>query len=41
MCVLYMSFESKVSPGTFGCVAMDSVSAVYFEFQIALIFCRV
>ena len=24
MCVLYMSFGSKVSPRTFGCVAMRS-----------------
>ena len=24
MCVLYVSFESKVRPRTFGCVAMDS-----------------
>ena len=24
MCVLYMSFESKVLPITFGCVAKDS-----------------
>ena len=25
MCVLYVSFGSKVRPRTFGCVAMDSV----------------
>ena len=24
MCVLYVSFESKVRPGTFGCVAMGN-----------------
>ena len=31
--VLYVSFGSKVRPRTFGCV--------YFEVQIALIFCRI
>ena len=39
MCVLYVSFGSKVRPRTFGCIAMDSV--VYFEVQIARIFHRV
>ena len=39
MCVLYVSFGSKVRPRTFGCVAI--CSAVLFEGQIALIFCRV
>ena len=28
MCVMYMSFESKVRPRTFGCVTMGS--AVFF-----------
>ena len=37
MCVL----GSKVRPKTFGCVAMGSAGVVYFEVQIALIFCRV
>ena len=32
MCVLYVSFGSKVRPTTFGCVAMGSV--VYTEVQI-------
>ena len=32
-------FGSKVRPRTFGCVAMSRV--VYFDVQIALIFCRV
>ena len=35
MCVLYVSFGSKVWPKSFGCVAMGSI------FQIALIFCMV
>ena len=35
MCVLYVSFGSKVRPIIFGC------SVVYLEVQIALIFCRV
>ena len=39
MCVLYVSFGSKVRPRTFGCVAMRS--AVCFISGIALIFCRV
>ena len=39
MCVLYLSFGSKVRPRIFGCVAMGSV--VYFEVQIARIFCKV
>ena len=34
MCVLYVSFGSKVRPRTFGCV-------VYFEVQIVFIFCKV
>ena len=33
MCVLYVSFGSKVRPSSFG-------SVVYFEVQIALIFSR-
>ena len=38
ICVLYVSFRYKVRPRTFGCLAMGSV--VYFEVQIALMFCR-
>ena len=34
MCVLYVSFESKVRPRTFGCVAMRS--AVLFIFRSRL-----
>ena len=41
MCVLYVSFGSKVRPRTFGCVAIGLCSVVYFEVQIALIFYRV
>ena len=29
MCVLYMSFGSKVRPRTFGCVAMGSAFCVF------------
>ena len=36
MCVLYVSFGSKVRPGTFGCVAMGS--AVSFIFRSILLF---
>ena len=35
MCVLYVSFESKVRPRTFGCVAMRS--AVLFMFRSKLL----
>ena len=38
MCVLNVSFGSKVRPRTFGCVAMGS--ALLF-IEIARIFCRV
>ena len=38
ICVLYVSFRYKVRSRTFGCLAMGSV--VYFEVQIALMFCR-
>ena len=42
MCVLYVSFGSKVRSRTFVCVAKGSVrSVVYFKVQIAVIFCRV
>ena len=34
MCVLYVSFGSKVRPSTFGCVAMRS--AVLFSFRAKL-----
>ena len=40
MCVLYVSFGSKVGPRTFGCVAMRSV-VLFILVQIALIFGRV
>ena len=40
MCVMYVSFRSKVRSRTFGCVAIG-IAVVYFEVQIALIFCRV
>ena len=35
MCVLYVSFGSKVRPITFGCVARGS--AVFFMFRFRLI----
>ena len=35
MCVLYVSFGTKVSPRTFGCVAMRS--AVLFIFRSRLL----
>ena len=35
MCVLYVSFGSRVRPGTFGCVAMRS--AVLFIFRSRLL----
>ena len=42
MCVLYVSFGSKVRPKTSGCVAMGSeCSVVNLEVQIVLILCRV
>ena len=41
MCVLYVSFGSKVRPRTFGCVAMSSALLYIVSFQIARIFCRV
>ena len=37
MCVLYVSFGSKVRPKTFGCVAMGSA----LLFIVRSIFCRV
>ena len=45
MCVLYVSFGSKVRPRTFGCVAMGSallfiVRSIYI-YIYARIFCRV
>ena len=36
MCVLYVSFGSKVRPSTFGCVAMRS--AALFNFRSILLF---
>ena len=44
MWVLYVRLGSKVRPRTFGCFAMGSAIqpyVVYFEVQIALVFCRV
>ena len=41
MCVLYVSFGSKVRTRTFECVVMGKCSIVYFEIQVALILCRV
>ena len=41
MCVLYVSFGSKVIPRTFGCVAMGSALLFIDRSQIARIFCRV
>ena len=35
MCVLYLSFGSKVRPKTFGCIAMGSV--VFFIFMSSLL----
>ena len=40
MCVLYVSFGSKVRPRTFGCVAMGSAVLCIFV-QIARILYRV
>ena len=40
MCVLYVSFGSKVRPRTFGCIAMCS-AVLFILIQIALIYCRV
>ena len=31
MCVLYVSFGSKVRPRTFGCVAMGSAVFLYYN----------
>ena len=42
MCVLYVSFGSKVRPKTFGCVVMGSALLCIVQIvQIARIFCRV
>ena len=47
MCVLYVSFGSKVRPRTFGCVVMGSAllfivrSQIYIDIYIGRIFCRV
>ena len=40
MCVLYVSFGSKVKPINFGCIAMGS-PLLYFEVQITRIYSRV
>ena len=40
MCVLYVSFGSKVGPRTFGCVAMGS-ALLFIVRSIGRIFCRV
>ena len=34
MCVLYVSFESKVRPRTFGCVVMDSAVLFILRFRL-------
>ena len=39
MCVLYLSFGSKVRPRTYGCIAMGS--ALLFIVRSRLLFCRV
>ena len=36
MCVLYVSFGSKVRPRTFGCVAMRSVVLFIFRYRLLL-----
>ena len=36
-----VSFVSKVRPRIFVCVALSMCSVVYFEVQIAIIFCMV
>ena len=36
MCVLYVSFVSKVRPRTFGCVAMHSVVLFIFRSRLLL-----
>ena len=41
MCVLYVTFGSKLRPRTFELVAMCSAVLFIFRVQIALIFCRV
>ena len=34
MCVLYVSFGSKVRPRTFGCVAIHSAVLFIFRFKL-------
>ena len=41
MCVLYVSFGSKVRPRTFGCVAMGSALLLIVRFIVARIFYRI
>ena len=36
MCVLYVSFGSKVRPRTFGCVAMGSALLCIFRFRLLI-----
>ena len=36
MCVVYMSFGSKVRPRTFGCVAMGSAVLFILKFRLLL-----
>ena len=36
MCVLYVSFGSKVRPRTFGCVAMRSTVLFIFRYRLLL-----
>ena len=40
MCVLYLSFGSKVRPRTFGCVAMRSAVLFMFRSRLLLYFAR-
>ena len=40
MCVLYLSFGSKVRPRTFGCVTMRSAVLFIFRSRLLLYFAR-
>ena len=41
MCVMYVSFGSKVRPRTFGCVAIGSAVLFILRSRFLLICCRV
>ena len=41
MCVLYVSFWSRVRPRTLGCIAMGSAVLFIFKVHVALIVGRV